>query len=763
MNFNINDTHTHPSDPWRWPFRVAIAVLLICGGLAVMQYTRFADAAARVEHTHDVLDSIERVVTRLVDAETGYRGYLLTRNRMFLEPYAGVDGDVHQVFDRLQALVADNPSQTARVGRLKERSEEKLKEMATVVALADGGDLAAAVTRLSSGNGKRIMDAVRAAAADLRGAESSLLAQRAGQARLARLAALGFAIVTVVVAAALALVAASVRQNFERRRHALLEQMTARQEAERQASEASADLQRSEDFNRSILDHSGDCIQVLEPDGRIVLTNHPGLILMEADTVSDLESDGWMAQWTADEARARHAVADAIAKGEGRFHAFRPTAKGTPKWWDVIVTPIRNEAGETRQLVTVSRDVTAQKRAEQERSQLLASERAARSEAERAARMKDDFVSTLSHELRTPLNAILGWIGVLRQQQTPETLAKAIDVIDRNSRRQSQMVDDLLDMSRIMSGKLRLDVQRLDLASVIEEAIASSQPAADAKGIRLIKTLESAAIVQGDPGRLQQIVWNLVSNAIKFTPRGGMVQVTLRKVNSHVHIQVSDSGQGIAADVLPQIFQRFRQGDSSSTRRYGGLGLGLAIVKNLVEMHGGSVDAASEGEGMGSLFTVRVPLAMTGVAIESPDVHLDLPPATFANLLEDLKVLVLDDEDDARDVVQRLLEDAGARVRTAANAADAMAILENRFEPDIIVSDIGMPDQDGYEFMQRVRRMAGAIAGVPAAALTALARVEDRKRALMAGYQTHLAKPVNPAELVAMVASLAGRTGRPVA
>ncbi len=763
MNPDIDDTHTHPSDPWRWPFRVAIAVLLVCGGLAVMQYTRFADAAARVEHTHDVLDSIERVVTRLVDAETGYRGYLLTRNRMFLEPYAGVEGDIRQVLDRLQTLVADNPSQTARVARLKERSEEKLKEMATVVALADGGDLATAVTRLSSGNGKRIMDAVRAAAADLQSAESSLLAQRAGQARLARLAAMGFAIISVVVAAVLALVAASVRQNFERRRHALLEQMTARQEAERQASEASADLQRSEDFNRSILDNSGDCIQVLEPDGRVVLTNHPGLILMEADTVSDLESDGWMAQWNTDEALARQAVADAIAKGEGRFHAFRPTAKGTPKWWDVIVTPIRNEAGEPRQLVTVSRDVTAQKRAEQERSQLLASERAARSEAERAARMKDDFVSTLSHELRTPLNAILGWIGVLRQQQTPETLAKAIDVIDRNSRRQSQMVDDLLDMSRIMSGKLRLDVQRVDLASVIEEAIASSQPAADAKGIRLIKTLGSAAIVQGDSGRLQQIVWNLVSNAIKFTPRGGMVQVTLRKVNSHVHIQVSDSGQGIAADVLPQIFQRFHQGDSSSTRRHGGLGLGLAIVKNLVEMHGGSVDAASEGEGTGSLFTLRLPLAMTGVAIESPDVHFDLPPATFANLLEDLKVLVLDDEDDARDVVQRLLEDAGARVRTAANAAEAMAILENSFKPDIIVSDIGMPDQDGYEFMQRVRRMAGAIADVPAAALTALARVEDRKRALMAGYQTHLAKPVDPAELVAMVASLAGRTGRPVA
>jgi CheY-like chemotaxis protein len=407
--------------------------------------------------------------------------------------------------------------------------------------------------------------------------------------------------------------------------------------------------------------------------------------------------------------------------------------------------------------------VTEQKRGEQERAQLLASERAARSEAERAAQLKDDFVSTLSHELRTPLNAILGWIGVLKQQQSPATLAKAIDVIDRNSRRQSQMVDDLLDMSRIMSGKLRLEVQRLDLAPVIEEAIAAAQPAADAKGIRLVTALGSAATVQGDPVRLQQVVWNLVSNAIKFTPRGGLVQVTLKKVDGYVHVQVGDSGQGIAPDVLPQIFQRFRQGDSSSTRRHGGLGLGLAIVRNLVEMHGGSVEASSEGEDLGSLFTVRLPLAVAGVTVERPAAPVDMPPHVLAHLLEDLQVLVLDDEEDARDVVQRLLEDAGARVESAATAAEAMALIEHRFQPDIIVSDIGMPDENGYEFIQRVRRLGGAVAGVPAAALTALARVEDRKRALMAGYQTHLAKPVDPAELVVMVASLAGRTGRPVA
>ena len=430
------------------------------------------------------------------------------------------------------------------------------------------------------------------------------------------------------------------------------------------------------------------------------------------------------------------------------------------------MTPIRDAEdvdgapATVQKLVTVSRDITEQKHAEQERAQLLASERAARSEAERAARLKDDFVSTLSHELRTPLNAILGWIGVLKQQQSPETLAKAIDVIDRNSRRQSQMVDDLLDVSRIMSGKMRLDVHSVDLASAIEEAVASAQPAADAKGVRLVKVLGSAAIIQGDPGRLQQIVWNLVSNAIKFTPRGGLVQVTLRKVDSHVQVQVSDSGQGITADVLPHVFQRFRQGDASATRHHGGLGLGLAIVKNLVEMHGGSVEAASDGEGLGSVFSVRLPLAHVGARPEQLAETLDLVPETLNSLLDGLEVLVLDDEPDARDVVQRLLEDAGARARIASSAGEAIQLLEQGFVPDIILSDIGMPDQDGYDFMQQVRRMDGEVAEVPAAALTALARLEDRKRALMAGYQTHLAKPVDPAELVAMVASLAGRTGR---
>jgi PAS domain S-box-containing protein len=760
MSLSPDDTETTVSGKWRWAFLVAITVLLVCSGLAVQQYTRFADAASKVEHTHQVLSHIDRVVARLVAAEAGHRGYLLTGDRSVLQPYEGAQEETRALLGQLSGLVTDNPEQQADCQHLEALAEAKLAEMARVLALHEGGNKAGAIARQSNGQDLQVMDNIRAVANEMRIAEGSLLVQREDQERLARRLTLTFVIVSLSVAIVLGFVAVSVDRNFERRRVAFVEQMRARVTAEREALDAAAGLQRSERFNRSILDNSGDCIQVLEPDGRMVLVNRPGLALMEIDDVTALVGQPWTALWNADASLARQAIDDATARGEGRFHAFRPTVKGTPKWWDVIVTPIRDETGDVQKLVTVSRDITEQKHAEQERAQLLASERSARSEAERAARLKDDFVSTLSHELRTPLNAILGWVGVLKQHQSPDTLAKAIDVIDRNSRRQSQMVDDLLDMSRIMSGKMRLDVQRLDVSSAIEEAVASAQPAADAKGVRLVKVLGSASIVQGDPGRVQQIVWNLVSNAIKFTPRGGTVQVTLRKVNSHVNVQVSDTGQGIRPDVLPHVFQRFRQGDVSLTRHQGGLGLGLAIVKNLVEMHGGSVNAASDGEGQGSVFTVSLPLAVASPPPEPAADTLDLVPDRFASLLDGLQVLVLDDEIDAREVVQRLLEDAGAKVKTAASADEAVVTLEGGFLPDIIVSDIGMPEQDGYDFMERVRSMDGPVATVPAAALTALARVEDRKRALMAGYQTHLAKPVDPAELVAMVASLTGRTGR---
>jgi CheY-like chemotaxis protein/two-component sensor histidine kinase len=320
------------------------------------------------------------------------------------------------------------------------------------------------------------------------------------------------------------------------------------------------------------------------------------------------------------------------------------------------------------------------------------------------------------------------------------------------------MIDDLMDVNRIISGKVRLDQRRVDLGSILDEAVASGRPSADARGVRIVEKREASAEVQGDANRLQQVVWNLLMNAVKFTPPGGVVEMVLRRTGHHALIQVTDSGQGIPADLLPEVFEPFRQ-DDSSTRHAGGLGLGLAIVRSLVEMHGGEVEAASKGEGFGSTFSVRLPLAAAGLTGGRSTPASDEVPVAGPTLLLDLEVLVVDDEPDARELVSHVLEEAGARVRAAATAHEALKFLEDGYLPHVIVSDIGLPGLDGYQLMQRVRNMPGRVASTPAAAVTALTRLEDRRRALLSGYQTHLAKPVDSAELIATVASLTGRTG----
>jgi PAS domain S-box-containing protein len=404
------------------------------------------------------------------------------------------------------------------------------------------------------------------------------------------------------------------------------------------------------------------------------------------------------------------------------------------------------------------------KRAAQERQELLEAERSARAQAERVSMLKDEFLATLSHELRTPLNAIVGWSQVLRQRgQGDQDLLEGLAVIDRNARVQAQLIEDLLDMSRITAGKLRLDVQRVDVQDVVRAAVASVRHTAEAKNIRLHAVLDPAAgPVWGDPGRLQQCAWNLLANAIKFTPKGGHVTVRLMRVNSHLELSVADDGQGIAADFLPHVFERFRQGDASTTRRHGGLGLGLSIVKSLVELHGGSVRVSSPGPGQGSTFFVELPLMVVDAPPpEGGRVHprspLAPPPAMDPSSLLGTTVLVVDDEVDARTLVKRLLEDCGARVFLAASAREGLELLQ-RERPAVVLSDIGMPDEDGYTFMRRVRALTPDAGGrTPAVALSAFARAEDRTRALRAGYQIHLAKPVDPTELTAVIASLAAR------
>lgn len=405
--------------------------------------------------------------------------------------------------------------------------------------------------------------------------------------------------------------------------------------------------------------------------------------------------------------------------------------------------------------------------AAEERKQLLENERAAREEAEHASEMKDQFLATLSHELRTPLSAILGWSQLLRVRTGDESqLHHGLEAIERNARAQTQLIEDLLDMSRITSGKVRLDSQPVDPVSFIEAAVETVKPTAEAKRIRIEKILDPhAGPVSGDPGRLQQIVWNLLSNAVKFTPKDGKVQIRLERVNSHIELTVADTGIGIKPQFLPHVFERFRQADASTTRKFGGLGLGLSIVRNLVELHGGSVRVASPGEGQGATFTVLLPLTIVHEPEEPMErrVHPrspDAPDFDFRDSdLTGIKVLVVDDEPDARDLVRRVLTACKAKVITAAGVEDALTLIE-REKPDVLLSDIGMPGADGFELLRRVRELGDDRGGrLPAVALTAFARSEDRTRALRAGFLVHVSKPMEPAELVATIASVVGRSG----
>jgi PAS domain S-box-containing protein len=424
-------------------------------------------------------------------------------------------------------------------------------------------------------------------------------------------------------------------------------------------------------------------------------------------------------------------------------------------------TPVQDDENQPGLVVEV-RDISEQRRIAAEREQLLDSERTARGAAEHANHAKDEFVATLSHELRTPLNAILGWATLVRNRlNDPDEVAKGIEVIERNARQQGQLISDLLDMSKIIAGKVRLDVQSLDLVLVIEAAIDAVRPAAEAREVRLEKILEPVdRIVMGDPNRLQQVIWNLLTNAVKFTSRGGTVSVTLSRVASYVRIVVADTGQGIDPDSLPNIFERYQQGETSLSRNRGGLGLGLAIVKSFVELHGGSVHAASDGPGKGASFSVLLPVR--AVDTSEPPMHGEPHPASHtamgldehSPMLDGLSILVVDDDSDARELVGRVLRDRRAAVLCVASGDEAYRALSTGGF-DMLVSDIGMPGMDGYTLIRRVRNeLSIPPARLPAIALTAFARSEDRTKALLAGFQSHISKPVEGVELIATIASV---------
>lgn len=404
----------------------------------------------------------------------------------------------------------------------------------------------------------------------------------------------------------------------------------------------------------------------------------------------------------------------------------------------------------------LSRYISELQRSEEARGQLLVRAERARSEAEAANRIKDEFLATLSHELRTPLTSLLGWSSVLREAKRDEkVLNQGLEAIDRNARVQAQLIDDLLDVSRIVSGKLNLDVRPLDICSVTRAAINVVRPAADAKGIKLDYSAESGlGAISADSARLQQIIWNLLSNAVKFTPQGGRITIRISQEGSHAKVTVKDTGQGIDPEFLPRVFDRFRQADSSTTRSFGGLGLGLAIVRHLVELHGGTVSAESEGAGKGATFTATFPL-LTDRAGPVSQTGENVAPEVYS--LEGLRVLLVDDEPEAREIISTVIGRTGAEVKTCISASDALMKM-SEWRPDVILSDIAMPEEDGYSFIGKVRSLPREKGGeTPAAALSAYARDEDRVQALAAGYQMHIAKPIGASQLVTMVAKLAGR------
>lgn len=514
--------------------------------------------------------------------------------------------------------------------------------------------------------------------------------------------------------------------------------------------QAELDLRQSEARFRAVFENSRSGIALLGTDFTFVDVN-PALVDMLGKSRESLQAlTAFDLSESLKEKTSGPAQLEATGHWQGVMTCSTPVARRDLEW------SISKHGGPEAWLAIV-RDISDQLEFEREREQLLDAERSARTEAEHANRLKDDFLATLSHELRTPLNAIVGWSQLLLMDQCgPQETQEGLEAIERNARVQATMISDLLDVSRITSGKLRLDVEEIDLVQTIERAIETVAAAIAAKELRLTKVLDPyAGPVSGDSNRLQQIIWNLLTNSIKFTPKGGRISVRLKRINSHVEIAVEDSGIGISAEDRLHVFERFRQVDASTTREHGGLGLGLAIVKQLVELHGGTIRADSPGANQGSTFTVSLPVTAVQQAIPVRSVTSNRSDRIS---LEGVRIMIVDDDEDARLLYRRILTSADAEASEFSAARDALDAVES-FSPSILLSDLGMPNEDGFWLIRELRGRGVDMHAVPAIAITAFTRPQERRRALLAGFQLHLSKPVDPAELIAAVATLTGRTG----
>lgn len=529
-------------------------------------------------------------------------------------------------------------------------------------------------------------------------------------------------------------------------------------------------LRRSEERFRLLLENISDyALYMLDPEGRVTTWNRGAERLTQYTPIEVMGQSFELFFSAEDRAAGKPAAELAIARAQGRHEdeGWRLRKDGSRFWANAILNVVRDAQGNLLGFAKITRDLTARRDAEEraryahyaareaeEAAQLAEQSARAASEASKA---KDEFLAVVSHELRTPLNAILGWATLLKDRVSEPAAKKPVDVIHRNALAQVKIIDDILDMSRVIAGKFRIDPKPADLVAIVGYAIEVVRPAASAKGVDISFHPErDVCLLVADPERLQQVVWNLLSNSVKFTEPGGQIAITLRSVNSRIVLEITDTGQGIDPAFLPFVFERFRQADSSMTRRAGGLGLGLALVRHIVQLHGGKVSASSAGRGKGATFRVEVPIKAVipaGQAV-SADRADTAPVSTLPIALKGVRVLVVDDEPDARDIVATVLMEAGAEVEMAPSAAEGFELLQ-RFHPDVLASDVGMPGEDGLAFIRRIRAHSAEHAQIPALALTAFAQEVDKSRALQAGFNAHLGKPVEPAVLVAAVAELA--------
>jgi PAS domain S-box-containing protein len=760
-------------------FIIAILLLAIIIFFAFRSMNSINEALKYEKHTQAVLLQLDEMLILMINAETAARGFMVnSKDETILEPYSQTQQNINADFEKLRSLASDNQAQAERISQLENIIEERLAFLQQLIEIRRTSSIDETRAQLGTVRGRELSNKVRQIIGEMKDTEQNLLVQRETELNknltttyvmlyitgFVGLVSLGFANLTIYREIGKRRKAEDDLRDTNKGLETRVEERT--REIVRKNEELNEQIrqrEQSENRHRLALEAGNLGTWIFDKKTDQAEIDERGLSFF-GFTPEDFDGDAFSRLHQEDLPMVKEMLQRSLRENTPFNAEFRVlTPDGKLRWSHCIGQPQTGSDGEIFRIVGNCRDITEQRAAETEREEILRQEQAARRDAEIANRLRDEFLATVSHELRAPLNSILGWGRLLEKEiLNPQTTQKAVETIVRNAESQNRLIEDLLDVSRIIAGKLRLEISNIKPLDVIEAALETMRPAAEAKNISLeIKSNAPVSHISGDPNRLQQVVWNLLSNAIKFTPNGGRVTVELERANGTVEIRVSDTGIGIREDFLPYVFDRFRQADASSIRKFGGLGLGLAIVRHIAEMHGGTVSVFSTGENKGTTFTIQLPFITTPqISAESDRKVISQPPEAKTSSrisLDGLVILIVDDEEDTRHLLVQTLTLNGAKVLTAKSAEEALIELTDK-NPDILVSDIGMPDEDGYSLIRKVRALSDEQKkNIPAIALTAFTRTQDRMKAMTTGYQNHVAKPVEPDELATVIASLTGR------